>query len=243
MENKTSSKIRKMFSPNYFNTNTNMVLASALYFKGNWQVGFDPKNTKSKDFYVSSHEVVEVKMMTMSSVFSYAQLVGNFDCSMLEIPFSKGRHVMQILLPNKKDGIHQLEKKISDKNIFSAFDKEKQWKKLTISIPKLKTDVSISLTRYLKALGLSDLFHSDSQPDFSGIADSLFLHGVEQRISLEIDEEGDNVVGGTLDSHHPNGAEFLADHPFLFYIRDQQTGASIIQGKISEPIITSSIID
>ena len=241
MENRTSSRIHRMFSPSHFNTSTNLVLASALHFKGNWQVGFDPQKTKSKDFFVSSHEVVEVKMMSMSSVFSYARLDKSFDCSMLEIPLSKGRLVMQILLPNKKDGIHQLEKKVSDKNVLSTFDKEKKWKKLTIYLPKLKTEVSISMSKYLKALGLSDLFSSDS--DFSGISSSLSLSRVDQRISLEIGEEGDNVVGGTLDSHNPDEAEFLADHPFLFYIRDRQTGASILQGKISEPIITSSVID
>ena len=53
IKKKTSSEMHKMFYPSSFNVDTNMVLASALYFKGKWLVGFDPKRTFSKDFKAS----------------------------------------------------------------------------------------------------------------------------------------------------------------------------------------------
>ena len=246
IKKKTSSEMHKMFYPSSFNVDTNMVLASALYFKGKWLVGFDPKRTFSKDFFVSSQEIVEAKMMSMSSVFSFAELKEDFDCSMSEIPFSGGRLVMQILLPNKKDGIYELERAVALKDIFSTFKERKQWKKLNVLIPKLKTEVSLSLARYLKGLGLSSLFNPNLHPDFSPIDDSLSLHlnKVEQKISLEISEEGDTVAVVTPPAADwEEEAEFVVDHPFLFYIRDKETGASIVQGKISEPIVTSSILD
>ena len=98
----------------------------------------------------------------------------------------------------------------------------------------------MSLSQHLKHLGLTGLF-MDHHPDFSGIESSKFLHvdRVEQRISLEIGEDGDHVQ--PYKSLWPD-AEFTADHPFLFFIRDKQTGVLLIHGRIAEPIVTSSLL-
>ena len=240
IRNETSSKIKKIVEPSFINDDTNMILADALSFKGKWRIGFDPENTKSKLFFVNRKEIVEIKMMSLSSVFAYAKLDEYFDCSMLELPFSGRRLVMQILLPREKEGLSELEKKIFKKNIFQTFNKEKQMKNINVLLPKFKMDIVMSLSQHLKHLGLTGLF-MDHHPDFSGIESSKFLHvdRVEQRISLEIGEDGDHVQ--PYKSLWPD-AEFTADHPFLFFIRDKQTGVLLIHGRIAEPIVTSSLL-
>ena len=99
----------------------------------------------------------------------------------------------------------------------------------------------MSLAKHLKHLGLTGLF-MENQPDFSGIDSSSFLHldRVEQRISLEVGEAGDIVQ--PYQSLWPD-AEFIADHPFLFFIRDRQTGVLYLHGRIAEPFVTSSLLD
>ena len=240
IKNKTSSKIQKVVESHFINDDTNMILADALFFKGKWRIGFDPENTKSKEFFVNRKEIVDIKMMSLSSVFAYAKLDKYFDCSMLEIPFSGGRLVMQILLPREKEGLRELEKKIFNKNIFQTFNKKKEWKKITVLLPKFKMDVDMSLSQHLKHLGLTGLF-VENHPDFSGIDSSMFLHldRVQQRVSLEIGEDGDIVQ--PYKSVWPD-AEFIADHPFLFFIRDKLTGVLLIHGRIAEPFVTSSLL-
>ena len=240
MKNATSSKIQKVVEPYFINYDTNMILADALFFKGKWRIGFDPENTKSREFFVSRKEIVDIKMMSLSSVFAYAKLDKYFDCSMLEIPFSGGRLVMQIVLPREKGGLRELEKKIFHKNIFQTFNAKKQWKKINVLLPKFKMDVAMSLSQHLKHLGLTGLF-MESHPDFSGIDSSKFLHvdRVEQRLSLEIGEDGDVVQ--PYKAAWPE-AEFTVNHPFLFFIRDKLTGVLLVHGRIAEPFVTSSLL-
>merc|ERR1719450_1238884 len=132
---------------------------------------------------------------------------------------------MQVLLPNDLyGGIQELEKQASIHDIFSEFNKLKQWKILRLSLPKLKIDFSLSLAEFLKNLGLRVLFYSGLNPNLSGIDSSFPLHldRVEQLVSLEIDETGETQVSETFESPW-NAAEFVVNHPFLFYIRDQVT--------------------
>ena len=240
IKNKTSSKIQKVVKSNFISDDTNMILADALFFKGKWRIGFDPKNTKSKEFFVNRHEIVDIKMMSLSSVFAYAKLDNYFDCSILEMPFSGRRLIMQILLPREKGGLRELEKKISSKNIFQTFNKQKEWKKINVLLPKFKMEVDLSLSKHLKHLGLTGLF-MESHPDFSGIDSSMFLHvdRVEQRLSLEIGEDGDIVQ--PYKAAWPE-AEFTVNHPFLFFIRDKLTGVLLVHGRIAEPFVTSSLL-
>ena len=241
IKNKTSSKIQKVLNSNSISDNTNMILVDALYFKGKWRIGFDPENTKSREFFVNRQEMVDTKMMSLSSVFAYAKLDNYFDCSVLEIPFSGRRLVMQILLPREKSGLRELEQKISTKNIFQTFNKKKEWKKINVLLPKFKMDVDMSLSNHLKHMGLTGLF-VENHPDFSGIDSSMFLHldEVEQRISLEIAEDGDIVQ--PYKSVWPE-VEFNVDHPFLFFIRDKLTGLLLVHGRIAEPFVTSSRLE
>ena len=58
---------------------------------------------------------------------------------------------------------------------------------------------------------------------------------------IEVDEEGTVAAAATAiimdetESAEPPREEFIADHPFLFFLRDLQTGLLLFQGRVVNP--------
>ena len=62
VKQETNDKIKDLLPPNFITPDTRLVLVNALYFKGDWEDKFVPKNTRKQDFHTSSGEVVKVDM-------------------------------------------------------------------------------------------------------------------------------------------------------------------------------------
>ena len=59
---------------------------------------------------------------------------------------------------------------------------------------------------------------------------------VEVAISIDVDEVGTEAAGATaVIMRESAGDLFLADHPFLFLIRDNQTGSVLFGGRVTDP--------
>ena len=57
---------------------------------------------------------------------------------------------------------------------------------------------------------------------------------------IEVDEEGTVAAAATAiimetESAAPPRVKFIADHPFLFFLRDLQTGLLLFQGRVVNP--------
>ena len=65
---------------------------------------------------------------------------------------------------------------------------------------------------------------------------------VIQKAMIEVDEEGTEAAAATAILIHnrmlmskPEKIEFIADHPFLFFLRDLKTGLLLFQGRVVDP--------
>ena len=81
------------------------------------------------------------------------------------------------------------------------------------------------------------------EADFSGIDGNkdLFISEVFHKAYVDVNEEGTEAAASTAVVmgqraislvHTPT---FRADHPFLFVIRDQDTGAILFMGRVADP--------
>ena len=57
---------------------------------------------------------------------------------------------------------------------------------------------------------------------------------------IEVEEEGTTAAAGSAviksrKSRRPRVTQFIADHPFLFFLRDLETGMLLFQGRIVDP--------
>jgi serpin B len=82
------------------------------------------------------------------------------------------------------------------------------------------------------------------KPTDSNRERGLFVQHVIQRAFIELEEEGTEAAATTAYSAKEKSAvtinevkpkEFRADHPFLFLIQDEETGAILFMGRVTDP--------
>lgn len=77
--------------------------------------------------------------------------------------------------------------------------------------------------------------------DFSGMAEAkqLFIAHALHKAFIAVDEEGTEAAAATAvdmeDSVDPEMKTFYADHPFVFLIRHNATGAILFMGRLTSP--------
>ena len=236
----TMKKIKNLITPDMLDSSTHLVLGNAIYFKGDWADNFDPKLTRDKNFYDSPSTEVMVPMMMQVREFQWANL-DTLSSSMVELPYKGERIVMQVLLPWERHGLGELEDKLTNQNIQDLFEKESSKTKVFIQLPKFKMEQKIDLKPIFIELGVSDLFSADLA-DFSDIngKKGLYVSEVVQKAFIEVNEEGSEaaaatgvVIKGRSLGSRPK--KFIADHPFIFCIRDKATGMLLFQGRVVNP--------
>jgi len=242
VEKMTRDKIKHLIKADMLNALTRLVLVNAIYFKGDWAAKFDPKLTMDKDFSDSPSSTVSVKMMMQERKFNFAHL-DKLSSTMVELPYNGNRIVMQVLLPTKRHGLAEVEEimKTQKVDINELFEEESINTKVNVQLPKFKLEKTISLTTHLKSMGMNDMF-SDGVADFSGIdgTKQLYVSEVLQKAFIEVNEEGSEAAAATgavmmMRSMPAPPEQFIADHPFIFFIRDKTTGMLLFQGRVSNP--------
>ncbi len=106
---------------------------------------------------------------------------------------------MFIILPNKVDGLTELESKLTSENVLDTLNKHVRMpSKIQVTIPKFKVEASVDLNENLKALGMSDLF-DEKNADLSGISGKkdLFVSNVFHKTFIEVNEEGSEAAAAT----------------------------------------------
>ncbi len=162
-----------------------------------------------------------------------------------ELAYRGDQISMVILLPTDVDGLAALEAKLNSESLSQWLDQVAK-RKTQLSLPKFKMEGQYSLRDSLSALGMGTAF--GSQADFSGItgADSprLQLSDVHHATFIQVDEVGTEAAAVTavgvamtaLPVQVPLNPIFRADHPFLFLIRDQVSGAILFLGRMMDPV-------
>ncbi|XP_053526541.1 serpin B6-like [Artibeus jamaicensis] len=106
---KTEGKITELLSPNSVNPDTRLVLANAIYFKGNWDTQFKKEYSKERSFKISKNEEKPVQMMFKTSTFNMTY-IGEISTKILVLPYVGKELNMIILLPDENVNLETVEK-------------------------------------------------------------------------------------------------------------------------------------
>ncbi|KAJ8961974.1 hypothetical protein NQ314_005754 [Rhamnusium bicolor] len=244
VEKLTNGRISELVKPDEL-TETIMLIANAVYFKGTWKHQF-PKNLSSHGkFYISNGDdilTITAPYMTTEETFYFVESE-NFDAKIIRLPYKGGRYSMIIVLPNSKGGLPSLLRKInvySLKNLLYLMDK----RTVKITLPKFKFDFQSRLKSTLQKFGLQQMFQNTAS--FPGIARGnntllrmLVVSDVIQKTGIELDETGTVVYAATDINFSSRFADeetvFEATHPFLFFIEESSTGSIMFAGKLKNP--------
>jgi len=237
VEKKTKGKIRNLIARGVLNSMTRLVLTNAIYFKGNWASQFEKKRTRPAPFTLIGGDKIDVPMMNKTEKFGYMETE---DFQGLELPYVDNELSMIIFLPKANDGLADFEKTLSTENLLQWLGRLRK-RKVIVSIPKFRMTSQFSLASVLKSMGMTDAF-MPNMADFSGMNGKrdLFISAVIHKAYVDVNEEGTEAAAATgitigATSIGPRQPVFRADHPFLFLIRDNQTGSILFLGRVMNP--------
>jgi serpin B len=236
----TREKITSLIPPGILNPLTRMVLTNAIYFKSNWAEQFQKYATKNKPFRLSAGGSVDVPMMHRVDSFAYLEAE---DLQAVELPYRSKELSMIILLPGKADGLPALEKSLTAANL-ARWLKGLKRIKVDLTMPRFKFAGEFSLADTLNSLGMVDALNP-AKADFSGMttAEKLFISAVIHKAFVAVDEDGTEAAAATavmvgttsMPPEEDQPKVFNADHPFVFLIRHNSTGAILFMGRLSNP--------
>ena len=237
VESKTKDKIKELIKPGMLDSMTRLVLTNAIYFKGKWESQFKPERTQDSPFVLLDGQKVNVPMMNQTGKFGYMEAN---DIWLLEMPYVNNDLSMVVLLPKKADGVKGLEKEFVSDNLAGWLAKMHK-REVQVFFPRFKMTSEFELAKVLGAMGMPDAF--SGKADFSGMTGNkdLFISAVVHKAYVDVNEEGTEAAAATgvtmkLTSVAPPPPVFRADHPFIFLIRDNQTGSILFLGRVANPV-------
>jgi len=238
IEEQTRGRIKDLIPPNFIDSWVRLVITNAVYFKGSWLYAFDKSKTHQASFRVSADRTVSVPMMCMEpsgKEFMYADLE---DAQVLELPYTGGRLSMVIILP--KGDLRELEEGLTRERLEGYLSSLRPEKLDRICLPRFELERKYLLNENLQSLGLRRIFQG-GEADLSGIDGrrDLYVAWVIHQTYVRVDEEGTEAAGATavgvkLTAYMPSKT-FVADHPFIFLMRDRETGLVLFIGRVVDP--------
>ena len=226
----TAGRIDKMIEA--IDPATQLYLLNALYFKGLWTTPFDTALTREDIFHGDSNDS-QVKFMYNKAYFPY--YIGP-EGSMVELPYGDDRNfVMDVIIP--PDGLSADEFVIGlDSESLSRLSSGLQTDEIRLMLPSFKAEYDVSLNAALQRLGMKEAFTSSA--DFSDMSkEPLMISEVRQKTFIEVNEEGSEAaaitsIGIMRTSLAPEPFEFKVDRPFVFLIRERNSGTILFMGLV-----------
>nr|KAF6289732.1 serpin family F member 1 [Pipistrellus kuhlii] len=161
-------------------------------------------------------------------------LDSDLNCKIAQLPLTGSMSIIFFLPLRATQNLTMIEESLTSEFVHDI-DRELKTVQAVLAVPKLKLSYEGEVTKSLQDMKLQSLFDS---PDFSKITGkSIKLTQVEHRAGFEWNEDGAGTAPGP--ELQPARLTFPLDYhlnqPFIFVLRDTDTGALLFIGKILDP--------
>jgi serpin B len=235
VSDETEGRIEDLIPQGAIDAATRLVLTNAIYFNAAWQYPFNEDMTANGPFYLLNSGQVTVPMMKQTEAFGYTEREGY---QAVELLYDGGELSMIILMP-EAGNFEAFEDTLKAQQV-DAIIKDLQNTQITLKMPKFEFDSDFSLKDTLAGMGMPIAFSGAA--DFSGMtgAPDLFIDEVLHKAFVSVDEAGTEAAAATAvimkETAMPaQPVEVTIDHPFIFLIRDIETGAILFVGRVLNP--------
>ncbi|ESQ45535.1 hypothetical protein EUTSA_v10011138mg [Eutrema salsugineum] len=246
----TNGVIEQILSPDSTEAirESKLILANAMYFKGAWSNNFDAWLTKDYYFHLLDGSSVKVPYMT-NDEDQYLEEYSGFQVLRLPYLEDQRQFSMYIYLPNDKDGLPALLEKIGSKPGFLDYHIPRHRVPVrAFRIPKFKFSFEFDAAYVLKNMGLTSPFNTTGgstlteMVDSPSMAEDLYISRIIHKASIEVDEEGTeaaavsaSMILTSCSAYESRKPDFVADHPFLFTVREDKSGLILFMGQVLDP--------
>ncbi|MBA7560762.1 hypothetical protein ES708_02393 [subsurface metagenome] len=234
VSDQTEGRIEDLIPAGLISPLTRLVLTNAIYFNAAWEYPFEEDMTEDGVFYRLDGGEVTVPMMRQTESFGYAEGDGY---QAVELPYDGGELSMVILLP--VSGRFETFEETLDAAQVDGIIGSLENRQVSLTMPKFEFDSSFSLRDTLSAMGMPVAFSMSA--DFSGMTvnPELFIAEVVHKAFVSVDEAGTEAAAATAVvmelTAMPDTVEVSIDRPFIFLIRDIETGAILFVGRTLDP--------
>jgi serpin B len=236
VSDETEERIKDLIPQGVIDTMTRLVLTNAIYFNAAWQLPFNEDMTSEGPFYTLDGGQVTVPMMKQTESFGYTEGEGY---QAVELRYDGGELSMVILLPVAGQ-FEDFEEGLQAERV-NGIIKDLKNTEVSLTMPRFEFDSEFKMKATLAAMGMPIAFSSNA--DFSGMtgAPDLFIDEVIHKAFVSVDEAGTEAAAATAVIMKLTAApleppvEVTIDHPFIFLIRDIETGAILFIGRVLNP--------
>jgi len=235
VSDRTEGRIKDLIPQGVIDRLTRLVLTNAIYFNAAWQHPFKEDMTKDGPFYLLNRSEVTVPMMRQTEMFGYAE-GDNYQA--VELPYDGGEVSMVILLPQAGQ-FGMFEELLDSQRVEEIISRLKP-EQIALTMPKFEFNSDFSLKDTLAAMGMPVAFSTDA--DFSGMTGNrdLFIGDVLHKAFVSVDEAGTEAAAATavvmkVTAVPGTPIEVTVDRPFVFLIRDIETGTVLFIGYVMNP--------
>jgi serpin B len=232
----TNNKIKKLLNPKSIDALTRLVLANAIYFKGQWVNQFDAKATALADFWITEERSVEVPMMRQRGQFGYAE---SELAHILVLPYTGEKVSFVVLLPKRRQDLATLEQSLDVESLRKWLQGVRTMDVL-VHMPRFRITTKVDLVSALASLGMTDPF--SDKADFSGIdgTRNLYISNASHQALLEVDEKGSEAAAATGISIGVRSLKLIPevrlDRPFLFLLREKTSNTILFLGRLIDTL-------
>jgi len=231
----TEGRIEDLIPQGAIDALTRLVLTNAVYFNAAWLNPFSEEATSDGTFYLLSGDTVTVPMMRQTASFGYLEGKGY---QAVELPYDGGELSMVVLLPEA--GRFEAFEQSLDAGLLRAITRDMAYRQVALGMPKFEFDSAFSLADTLAGMGMPVAFSPSA--DFSGMTGNreLAISDVLHKAFVSVDEAGTEAAAATavvmrLTAVPEQPVEVTVDRPFVFLIREIETGAVLFVGRVVDP--------
>jgi serpin B len=231
----TEQRIKDLLAQGDVDEMTRLVLVNAIYLKAAWQTPFGEGATAPALFTRLDGTTVDAPLMHASGQLPYAAGLG---WQVVELPYVGGKLSMLVIVP---DDLAAFEKTL-DGAALAGIVGDLSSREVILALPKFGTESKLELAPVLAALGMPTAFTDAA--DFSGITkeQALQVSAVIHQANIDVDEKGTEAAAATAvvmraTAMPAEPVTLTVDRPFLFALRDVESGAVLFLGRIADPTV------
>jgi serpin B len=237
----TDGRVHQLFGPGELDDLTRLVLANAVDLSALWENPFS-RHEGLAPFHLPSGRFISADFMSRGSANGVVEARASIGSrySAVELPYAGGRLSALVVEPSDGAALGRFVAALTPPSLGRIVAGLHEMRLSSLALPSFDLQSRLRLDAPLSAMGMGVAFQA---ADFSGITTHvpLQLQAVQQDADLRVLPDG--TVGAAATgvsvglSALPMLPSLTFDHPFLFLVRDNATGAVLFEAVVQDPSV------